>query len=188
LFPPSGNRRRAVFFDRDGVINASVIRNGKPFPPDSIWEMQILPGVKDALVSLRNAGYLNIIVTNQPDIRTGKQSIEVLVAMHRYLESNLAIDHIEVCSHVDADICNCRKPGPGMLLQAAARFGIEISASYLVGDRWRDIEAGQRAGCKANYFIDYRYAERRPVEPFVVVDSALQAAQAILLAEIINAA
>ncbi|MDQ3068385.1 MAG: HAD family hydrolase [Acidobacteriota bacterium] len=170
---PSG--RAAVFLDRDGVINRSIVREGKPFAPRDASDLEILPGVETALVSLRRAGFLAIVVTNQPDIATGAQRSEVLAAMHERLMHELAIDAIRVCPHVDADACACRKPKAGLLLDAAREFGIDLTASYMVGDRWRDVEAGHRAGCRS-FFIDYGYDEQRPDPPFVAVASLAEMA------------
>jgi D-glycero-D-manno-heptose 1,7-bisphosphate phosphatase len=173
-------QRRAVFLDRDGVINRAVVRNGKPYPPDSVAELDILPGVAQALAALREAGFLNVIVTNQPDVATGTQRREVVEAMHARLVAELALDAVKVCYHVAADGCACRKPKPGMLLEAAAEHGIDLGASYVVGDRWRDVAAGQAAGCRAAFFIDYGYDEERPAPPFVAAESLAAAARRIL--------
>jgi len=169
----------AVFLDRDGVINRGVIRDGRPYPPDRLEDLEILPGVPQALERLRAAGYLNVVVTNQPDVAAGKQRREVVEAMHARLLAELAIDAIKVCFHVDADGCDCRKPRAGMLFEAARELGIDLAASYMVGDRWRDVAAGQAAGCKA-LFIDYGYAEKSPDEPFVAVKSLPAAAELII--------
>lgn len=163
--------RRAVFLDRDGVINRAIVRDGKPFAPVNASEFELLPGVAGALQLLRDSGFLNIVVTNQPDLATGKQRLEDLDALHVRLQSELAIDAIRVCAHVEADACDCRKPKPGLLVSAAREFGIELGQSYMVGDRWRDVAAGQLAGCRACFFIDYGYAEKRPEPPFIVVKS-----------------
>ncbi len=141
--------------------------------------MEILKGVGDALASLRHAGFLNIIVTNQPDVATGKLKLETVEAMHRRLRNELALDDIKVCRHGDADRCECRKPKPGMLLQAAREFGIDLKQSFMVGDRWRDVAAGQAAGC-ANFFIDYGYGEKRPEPPYIAVKSLVEASSRIL--------
>lgn len=172
--------RRAVFLDRDGVINRSLVREGKPFAPVNAAEFELLPGVESALQRLRDAGFLNIVVTNQPDIATGKQRREDLDALHASLKAGLAIDAFKVCIHVDADRCDCRKPKPGLLLEAAREFGIDLGASFMVGDRWRDVSAGQRAGCRNCFFIDYGYAEKRPESPFVVVKSLENSVQYML--------
>ena len=163
--------RRAVFLDRDGVINRSLVRDGKPYAPIRVSEFELLPGVSAALSRLRQHGFLNIVVTNQPDIATGKQQREDLDALHERLKAELAIDAIKVCGHIDADDCACRKPKPGLMLEAAREFNIDLGASFMVGDRWRDVAAGQHAGCKICFFIDYGYAEKGPEQPFTVVKS-----------------
>lgn len=163
--------RCAVFLDRDGVINRSLVRAGKPYAPTQASEFELLPGVAAALTRLRQHGFLNIVVTNQPDIASGKQRREDLDALHQRLKIELAIDAIKVCCHVDADDCACRKPKPGLLLEAAQEFNIDLGNSFMVGDRWRDIAAGQRAGCKSCFFIDYGYTEKGPEQPFTVVKS-----------------
>jgi D-glycero-D-manno-heptose 1,7-bisphosphate phosphatase len=166
--------KRAVFLDRDGVINRAVVRHGKPYPPDTLAELEILPGVAETLARLRAAGFVNVIVTNQPDVATGRQKREVVEAMHEFLLSRLPVDAVKVCYHVDADHCACRKPKPGMLLEAAGELDIELAASFMVGDRWRDIAAGQAAGCKC-FFLDYGYNEKQPENPYVAVESLPQA-------------
>jgi len=171
--------RRAVFLDRDGVLNAAVIREGKPYPPASLAALEILLGVDKALSSLRAAGYLNIVVTNQPDVATGKQRIEVVEAMHDRLLRELPLDGVKVCYHTDDQNCDCRKPKPGMLLQAAKDSGIDLARSFLVGDRWRDVAAGQAVGCTC-FFVDYGYDEKRPEKPYVPVKSLPEAVALIL--------
>ena len=172
--------RRAVFLDRDGVINRSLVRDGKPYAPTHISEFELLPGVSAALSRLRQHGFLNIVVTNQPDVATGKQRREDIDALHDQLKTELAIDAFKVCCHVDADNCTCRKPKPGLLLEAAREFNIDLGASFMVGDRWRDVAAGQHAGCKTCFFIDYGYAEKRPEQPFIVVKSLAKSVGLIL--------
>jgi D-glycero-D-manno-heptose 1,7-bisphosphate phosphatase len=170
----------AVFLDRDGVLNRAVVRNGRPHPPASADEMEILPGVPQALNELRRAGFLLLVVTNQPDVGNGKQSREAVEAIHAKLRAELPLDDIFVCYHLDADACNCRKPAPGMLEQAAARFGLCLPGCYMVGDRWRDVDAGQRAGCRS-ILLDYGYHERAADnEPAARVKSLLEAARWIL--------
>jgi len=171
--------RRAVFLDRDGVINRAVVRGGKPYPPVSLPDLEILPGVPEALARLRAAGFLNVIVTNQPDVATGRQRREVVEAMHEFLLSHLPVDRVKVCYHTEADHCDCRKPRPGMLLEAARELGIDLAASYMVGDRWRDVGAGQAAGCKC-FFVDGGYEEKRPENPYVAVKSLVEAGDLIL--------
>lgn len=172
--------RTAVFLDRDGVLNRAVIRGGKPYPPASLAELELLPGVTEALADLKAAGFLLLVVTNQPDVGKGTQSRETVEAIHARLRAELPLDDIFVCYHVDADACSCRKPMPGLLEQAALRYGIDLASSYMVGDRWRDIDAGHKAGC-ATIFLDYMYQERGPEhEPAVRVQSLREAARWIL--------
>jgi len=172
-------RPRAVFLDRDGVINRALVRDGKPYPPATLAELEVLPGVADALASLKAAGLRLIVVTNQPDVARGTQQLAVVEAMHAALLAELPLDEIRVCTHDSSDGCTCRKPRPGMLLAAAAEHGLDLAGSYMIGDRWRDIEAGQRAGCTC-LLIDYQYAEKRPTAPFVAVAALGAAAEWIL--------
>jgi D-glycero-D-manno-heptose 1,7-bisphosphate phosphatase len=141
--------RRAVFLDRDGVLNRVFFHeDGKSHPPASPQELEIIPGVADACQSLRQAGFLLIVVTNQPDVARGTQPREVVEAINIELQRQIPLDEIRVCYHDDADNCFCRKPNPGMLFEAAFAWGIDFRESYMIGDRWTDVEAGRRAGCK----------------------------------------
>jgi D-sedoheptulose 7-phosphate isomerase len=160
----ASQRRAAVFLDRDGVINRAVVREGKPFPPSSLEELELLPDVASVLLDLRRNGFALYVVTNQPDVARGTQTRETIEAMHRKLASSLPIDGIFVCYHDDIDHCDCRKPLPGLLLEAQRKHNIDLSRSFLVGDRWRDIDAGHSAGCKT-VLIDYGYRERKPSQP-----------------------
>jgi len=178
---------RAVFLDRDGVINRAYVRDGKPFPPSTLEELEVLPGVPEALQALKQHGYKLLVVTNQPDIARGKQSQETLEVMHRALTALLPLDDILVCWHTDADNCDCRKPMPGMLLEAARKHNIDLTASFMIGDRWRDIEAGYNAGCKT-ILIDYGYSERAPDRvPDLRVSSLREAADWIIASAPIGA-
>jgi D-glycero-D-manno-heptose 1,7-bisphosphate phosphatase len=170
---------RAVFLDRDGVINRAVIRDGRPYPPSSLTELEILPGVPEALARLQAAGFWLIVVTNQPDVARGKQTKEAVEAIHTTLQAQLAIHEFRVCYHDAADQCVCRKPAPGMLLAAAQEHALNLADSFLVGDRWRDIEAAQRAGCVA-LLVDCHYSEAQPKKPYIAVASLAQAADWIL--------
>jgi D-glycero-D-manno-heptose 1,7-bisphosphate phosphatase len=173
---------RAVFLDRDGVLNAAVVRDGKLVPPASVEEMTLLPGVPAALTRLRAAGFLLVVVTNQPDVARRTARREDVDGINDSLRASLPLDDIQVCFHDDGDGCDCRKPLPGMLLSAAARHGVDLSSSFMVGDRWRDIEAGRRAGC-ATILIDTGIREATFVPPDVSAASLLDAAQWILSRE-----
>jgi D-glycero-D-manno-heptose 1,7-bisphosphate phosphatase len=167
--------RRAIFFDRDGVLNRVVLRNGKPHPPDNIDELVILDGVRETLAEFSSQGFLLFVVTNQPDVARGTQQRAVVDVMHKRLAEALPLDGFYVCFHDDSDECECRKPKPGLLLIAAAEHGISLPASYMIGDRWRDVEAGQRAGCRT-VWIDCGYAERGLSIPADAVVKSLQEA------------
>jgi D-glycero-D-manno-heptose 1,7-bisphosphate phosphatase len=170
---------RAVFLDRDGVINRVLIRDGRPYPPASLDELEILPGVADALGDLKSAGFRLIVATNQPDVAKGTQRREMVEAFHDRLRQTLPIDAIHVCYHVDADGCACRKPRPGMLLEAARVWGIDVARSTMIGDRWRDIDAGRAAGCKT-IWVRCDYEEQLPENPDAVVASLWEASRLIL--------
>ncbi len=156
--------RRAVFLDRDGVLNRADVRARRPHPPNSVEHLEVLPGVPAALDRLRRRGFLLLVVTNQPDVARGDQSRANVDALNAALARKLPLDDVLVCFHDDADRCDCRKPLPGLLLRGAERYGVELATSFLVGDRWRDVEAGRRAGVRT-VFIDYDYDERRPEPP-----------------------
>lgn len=149
---------RAVFLDRDGILNQAIVRNGKPYPPRSVEEFVIVPGVSERLGSLKKMGFFLIVVTNQPDVSRGTTSQDFVKQLNRILLRQLPIDEVLLCYHDDVDHCDCRKPLPGLFYQARDRFGIRLDASYMVGDRWRDIEAGTGAGC-TTVFVDYGYPE-----------------------------
>ena len=141
--------KRAVFLDRDGVLNRTFLHaDGKTHPPDSPQELEILPGVMEACQSLRRGGFLLIVVTNQPDVARGTQRREVVEAINLELRRQLPLDDLRVCYHDEADNCPCRKPKPGMLIEAGLVWGLDFRKSFMIGDRWTDVEAGRRAGCK----------------------------------------
>ncbi|MBT8587058.1 HAD family hydrolase [Polynucleobacter paneuropaeus] len=171
--------RRAVFLDRDGVINRAIVRDGKPYPPASLVDLEILPGVHEALQKLHDANYLLVVVTNQPDVARGTTKREDIELMNTFLASQLPIDDFKTCYHDSRDKCSCRKPLPGALLEAAQEYDIDLSKSFMIGDRWRDVEAGASAGCKT-FFINYRYAEKTPDAPDFIVSSLLEAKKIIL--------
>jgi D-glycero-D-manno-heptose 1,7-bisphosphate phosphatase len=171
--------KRAIFLDRDGVLNRSAVREGRPYAPTSLEEFELLPGVTEAVRSLRNAGFLLIVVTNQPDVATGVLRRHVLDQIHQALRFLLPIDDIKVCCHVDKDGCPCRKPRPGLLLEAAREWSIDLNHSFMVGDRWRDVSAGKAAGCKT-IFVDCGYAEKQIDSPDFIVTSLPDAVKIIL--------
>jgi len=139
--------RHAIFLDRDGVINKAIVKNGRPFSPRTIDDFEILPEVEKALNLFHDLGYLNIVATNQPDVARGLMSERILSGMHDLIRQNLIVDDIFVCPHDDSDACLCRKPKPGLILDAAAKWDVSLINSYFIGDTWKDIHAGRSAGC-----------------------------------------
>jgi D-glycero-D-manno-heptose 1,7-bisphosphate phosphatase len=171
--------RRAVFLDRDGVINANLERDGRPVAPTTVAEFRILPGVEEAIRRLKHVGYLIIVITNQPDVANGMTQRSTVEAMHDVIRKRLAIDDIRTCFHNDAACCECRKPKPGLIVAAAADHDIDLARSYVVGDRWRDVAAGRAAGC-ATLFVDYGYKQDGASSPDIVVKSLAEAAAIII--------
>ena len=151
----------------------------RPKAPRSPAELLVLPGVKEACSSLRAAGWLLIVTTNEPEVVRGTLSCPGVDAVNQRLRGRLQLDDVMVCPHDDEDHCGCRKPHDGMLREAASRWSIDLRASYMVGDRWREIEAGRRAGC-VTIHVDRRYDERPPEAPDFVVSSLARAAEVIL--------
>jgi len=156
--------RRAVFLDRDGVLNRTEVRGGAPRPPASVAEVELLPGVEEALGLLAGEGLLLVVVTNQPDVARGTLRKDDVERIHEHLMGRLPLDAVFACYHDDADGCECRKPRPGLLRAAADEHGIDLRGSFLVGDRWRDIEAGRAAGC-VTLLLSRPYSQRERCAP-----------------------
>ena len=155
-----GTVRRAIFLDRDGVLNEAVVREGKPYPPDTASAVRLVDGAIEMLPRLKQLGFLLLVVTNQPDVARATQTIAEVEAINDVLRAVLPLDDFFMCLHT-GDGCDCRKPKPGLLLQAAERYGLSLPDCYMIGDRWRDIDAGAAAGVPG-VWINYGYAERGP--------------------------
>ena len=186
---PVAQTRRAVFLDRDGTINEEREYLHR------IDEFAFIPGVPEAIRRLKEAGFLVIVVTNQSGIGRGYYDEDALCALHRHLDAELArsgtaIDAYYFCphhpSHAEGDYrraCSCRKPLPGMLLQAAADFGVDLAASYMIGDKLADVEAGRAAGCRPVLVrTGYGAAAEPRLSPDVPCHDDLSAAVTALLA------
>jgi len=154
------------------------VKDGIPHPPKSIKEVEILDGVREGLSLLREHNFEIVVVTNQPDVARGISTLSDVQEINNYIGALLSVDHFYTCFHDDSDQCNCRKPKNGLILKAAADLNLDLRNSYMVGDRWRDIEAGQTSGCIC-YFIDYSYIEKSPKGSFLSVASLLEAAELI---------
>jgi D-glycero-D-manno-heptose 1,7-bisphosphate phosphatase len=175
--------RRAVFVDRDGVLNAAVVNGGRPHPPAAVSELRYLSGVRERLAELKGLDLLVVCVTNQPDVARRTVTRETVDEINARVRTEMPLDDLLVCFHDDRDECTCRKPRPGLLLEAAARLDIDLGRSYMIGDRWKDVACGAAAGC-ITVFVDYGYAEtyRGPV-PAHISRSAAEALDYVLSKE-----
>jgi len=171
--------KRAVFFDRDGVLNEAVVRDGKPYPPAQLNDVKLVEGAIEGCLVLKRAGFLLIGVTNQPDVARGTTKKEVVDGINAHVRARVGLDDFRVCYHDDADRCHCRKPEPGLLLDASRDWSIDLESSFMVGDRWRDVQAGVRAGCRT-VFLDRGYNEHLRDTPDVTVSSFKDAVSWIL--------
>jgi D-glycero-D-manno-heptose 1,7-bisphosphate phosphatase len=188
-FPSRASRlpenRPAIFLDRDGTLNGTVVRNGQPYPPATVDEFHLLPGVAEACRQLHAAGFVLVVATNQPDVGRGTQAQAMVEAMHaRLCELIPEIARIEVCYAPGQGVAHPedrrRKPKPGMLIDAAQALGLDLARSWMIGDRWRDVDCGQTAGCRT-IFIDYGYNEPIRQQPDFTVQT-FAAASSIILA------
>ena len=170
---------RCVFLDRDGVLCRAIVRNGKPFPPRTPEELEVMPDAPEACRALLSEGFALIMVTNQPDVARGSLTLGTVDAINHRLRKQLGLISVKTCPHDDPEDCACRKPRPGMLLEAARELNLVLADSFVIGDRWRDIEAGRRAGCRT-VLIDYGYQEDCRVEPDYRAKSLAEAAAWIL--------
>lgn len=175
-------KARAVFLDRDGVLNRAVVRDGKPYPPKDISELEIFPGAAERLRALKAAGFGLFVITNQPDVARNTTSREAVDEINQHLLASIDLDEILTCFHDDSDNCDCRKPLPGFFYKVRNERAIDLAASYMIGDRWRDILAGQNAGCRT-IFIDHGYLERKPEPEADFVCQSLDEAVTWILAQ-----
>ncbi|OHE77412.1 MAG: D,D-heptose 1,7-bisphosphate phosphatase [Verrucomicrobia bacterium RIFCSPLOWO2_12_FULL_64_8] len=178
---PAAHLRPAVFLDRDGTLNAALIRDGRPSPPATPSEFQILPGVAEGCAHLKAAGFALVVATNQPDVGRGTISREAVEAIHAQMCAVLPLDRVEVCFDPGGGNppSEDRKPRPGMLRRAARELGLDLSRSWMVGDRWRDVDCGKNAGCRT-VFIDRGYAEALRAPPDFTVKDFTEAVEIIL--------
>lgn len=175
-----GNKKgRAVFLDRDGVLNVSYVVGGKPYAPTCFADFQLYNGIEGPLNSLKDVGYTLIVVTNQPDVGNDKTAKHEVERMHHYLMDTLPLEAVQVCYHSQLEGCDCRKPKPGMLEEAADRFQIELNESFMIGDRDGDIAAGVAAGCET-ILIDRGYCEPYVTTPSKTVSDVKEAVDYIL--------
>lgn len=172
-------KRKAVFLDRDGVLVATEVRGGKPYAALTLDDFAILPEAPDAVRLLKTAGFVTVLTTNQPELARGNVDSATLSAMHAKLANAMPLDDVRVCPHDSGEGCGCRKPEPGMLLDAARDLDLDLVASYMIGDRWRDVGAGRAAGC-TTILIERGYTEPERETPDYTVADVAEAARLIL--------
>jgi len=176
-------RQRAVFLDRDGVLNRVVFRNGMPCSPSRLEDFELYEDVADGCTRLKAANFLLVVITNQPDVGRGVQTREAIEAMHLKMQSALpSLDRVDICYHGGEHYgqpCDCRKPRPGLVLRAAAELNVDLKKSYVIGDRWRDIDCARAAGCRA-IFIQRGYQESLREAPDFTVATFHEAVNAVL--------
>jgi D-glycero-D-manno-heptose 1,7-bisphosphate phosphatase len=140
--------KTAVFLDRDGVLCEAIVRDdGKPYAPTRFEDFALVADGAQQVARLRAAGLLALVFTNQPEIANGLLQPAELERMHAVLRTQMAVDDIYVCPHGKNDGCACHKPLPGMLTAAAREWRVDLEQSFVIGDRWRDIDAGRAVGC-----------------------------------------
>jgi len=166
--------KRAIFLDRDGVLNETIIKEKEITSPLNLNDLKVFPEVKETLLTFKKYGYLLIMVTNQPDIARNKNTKKNVEEINNFLKNHLNLDDIFVCYHDDKDFCDCRKPKSGMLIAASKKHNIDLPKSFIIGDRWRDIEAGKNAECKT-IFIDFKYQEKLKSKPDYTITSIADA-------------
>ena len=171
-------KNRAIFLDRDGIINKSKIVKGKPFPPLSLEEFEFNKGIKIFINTLDDKKFKKIIITNQPDFARGKTSKKNIEDIHAFILKHLSIDEIYTCWDSHDGVSDLKKPSPGLILKAAKEHNISLKDSYMVGDRWKDIDAGSRAGC-TTIFVDYHYDEELNITPDHVISDIREALKII---------
>ena len=166
--------RRAIFLDRDGVLNETIIKEKEITSPLKLDELKIFPDAKETLLTFKKCGYLLIMVTNQPDIARNKNTKKNVEEINDCLKNYLKLDDVCVCYHDDKDFCNCRKPKSGMLIEASKKHNIDLPKSFIIGDRWRDVEAGKNVKCKT-IFIDFKYQEKLKNKPDYIITNIADA-------------
>ena len=154
-------KNKAFFFDRDGILNKSILKKNKPYSPRNLRELRLNLELVEFIKKLKKKNFKIIVITNQPDIKSGKLNKYTLKVINLIIKKKFCIDDIFICIHGKNENCHCRKPKPGMIIKASEKWNINLKKSFFVGDRWKDMQAGEIMGCKT-IFIDYDYNETQP--------------------------
>ena len=171
-------KRIAVFLDRDGTLNKAYIEKGLPISPSTFDKLKLLPGVKRSIGKLKKLNFLCILITNQPNVSRGKIKKEIVKKMNNFIKKEIKLDDIFVCYHDDKHNCSCRKPKAGLIIKASKKWGIDAKKSYMIGDRWKDIYAGKKVGCKT-IFINNNYKNDKRVKADLSFNSLSKAVNKI---------
>lgn len=162
-------KSKAIFLDRDGILNKALVVNNKPKSPKNINELVLNKSLKKFLIQAKKNFFL-ICLTNQPEVGRKKFSKIEIEKINKYIKDFFNLDDIFTCYHEKDNICNCRKPNIGMLLKSQKKYSIDLKESIVIGDRWKDITMGKKAGCKT-IFVDYKYDEILKDKPDIIVDN-----------------
>ena len=171
-------KKVAIFLDRDGTLNKAFIKNGLPVSPSSFSEFKILPGVKSSIIKLKKLGFLCLLITNQPDVSRKKIKKKTVIKMNNFIKKKIKLDDVFVCYHDDKHNCDCRKPKPGLIIKAYKKWNIDLKNSFMIGDRWKDISAGKKVGCKT-IFINNNYKKDKKIRANFTFKSLFKATNKI---------
>jgi D-glycero-D-manno-heptose 1,7-bisphosphate phosphatase len=158
---------KAIFFDRDGVLNKAIMKNNKPFSPKTLKQLEINPDANMIIKYAKKKKFLTFMITNQPDVARGENSKKNVDKINLFIKKKLNIDDI-FCCYCSDNQCKRRKPNPGMLIEAKKKWNISFKKSFLIGDRKKDIDAAKKVKIKS-IFIDYNYDEKKPTKPNFVI-------------------
>src|SRR2546425_1474666 len=139
--------KRAVFIERDGILNEVGVGPKNPIVPLTLEEFRIKKEAEPSLKKLKKAGFVLIVTSNQPGLSRGYQSRRELDRMHDLVKRCFPIDDLMICPHDESDHCPCRKPRPGLLIEAAFKWHLNLDHSFVISDKWQDAEAARTAGC-----------------------------------------
>ena len=162
-----------------GVLNSTRVENGRPFAPTHFKDFHLFKEALATTVALKKAGFLLVVVTNQPDVGNGITDCSEVKKMNEHLIDVLPIDRVKVCFHSQTDDCYCRKPRPGMLIETIEEYDIDPYRSFMIGDRWSDVQAGNAVNC-STIFLERGYSEQKQFSADYVCRNLTEATTYIL--------
>jgi D-glycero-D-manno-heptose 1,7-bisphosphate phosphatase len=162
-------KNKAIFFDRDGVINIPIIKKDKPYPPKEFKDLVLYKQVSKSVLKIRKHGFKVIVITNQPDYQRGLIKKKEILRINNYIKKKFKLDKLYVCYDSD-DKSFFKKPNPGMILRAKKEFNLDLKNSFVIGDTIRDVIAGKKTGCKT-FLIKKKYnLSYKNIANYYVVD------------------